>query len=332
MIPPRGIIQEIARFFGVSPSALEQAQKSFAASVAPGEGYTTAVVDQSIKEHEPVQTQPKGLTVVDLFCGSGGLSFGLELTRRFTTVAALDLLPDRVATFRTNHPNATVIAGDIRDFNAKYISKLSLCPDVVVGGPPCQGFSSIRPFRTLTEGDKRNTLVEHFLVSVSLLRPRWFIFENVVGILTHHHGKLLRSILEGFMACGYQVSWRVLNAALYGVPQNRERLVIVGNRIDASFAWPEPRYRTDYKSMAGSRQEVIRTEPLFSQHLPDAITVTEAIDDLPSIEAGEMAAAYDTEPKNQFQEWARKAAKSLTMHIATKPLKTYAENHRALWS
>ena len=153
-------------------------------------------------------------------------------------------------------------------------------------------------------------------MSISLLKPRWFIFENVVGVLTHHQGRLLQSVLEGFISCGYQVSWRVMNAALYGVPQNRERLVIVGNRIDAKFIWPEPQYRTEYKGMAGNRREVVRTEPLSSLH--DAITVTEAIGDLPPIKAGEVARTYDIEPHNQFQEWARQGAECLTMHSATK--------------
>lgn len=316
-LPPRAAIQEIARFFDVSPIALNRAQKRFSASVAPGEGYTTAVACHSGVEHAHSPCQPTGLTVVDLFCGAGGLSFGLELTRRFTTVAALDLLPDRIATFSYNHPHSTVIVGDIRDFTTRYVSELKVLPDVVVGGPPCQGFSSIRPFRKLTEGDRRNTLVENFLVSIALLRPRWFVFENVVGVLTHHQGKLLQLILNGFMDCGYQVSWRIMNAALYGVPQHRERLIVVGNRIGANFEWPEPQYRSDHKSMAGSRKEVIRTTPLFSQGLPEAITLTDAIGDLPSLKAGEAAENYELGPQHPYQEWVRHGSECLTLHSAT---------------
>lgn len=318
VLPPPPIIRALARFFGVSHLELERAQKTFAASVAPGEGYTTAIAHASVVDHPPIPSTTSGLTVLDLFCGAGGLSFGLELTSRFQTIAALDLLPDRVATFRHNHPHATVIAGDIRDFSTKYIAELPTLPDVVIGGPPCQGFSSIRPFRTLTEGDKRNTLIEDFLVALSLLKPRWFVFENVVGVLTHHRGALLQSLLDGFRSCGYQVSWRVLNAALYGVPQNRERLVIVGNRVAATFVWPKPLYRTHYRSMAGKRPEVIQSLPLFSQDLPDAITVMQAIADLPPLNAGHAAEGYCQPPKNDYQAWARQQAQNLTLHDATR--------------
>jgi DNA (cytosine-5)-methyltransferase 1 len=259
-----------------------------------------------------------GLRVLDLFCGAGGLTFGLELSDQFTTVAGLDLLPDRVATFRSNHPHAAGLVGDIRRFSIDDLSHILDEIDVVVGGPPCQGFSSIRPFRNLTVRDKRNSLIEQFLVWVAAIKPRWFIFENVVGVLTHHQGRLLRSLLEGFGACGYVASWRVVNASLYGVPQNRERLVIVGNRTGAQFDWPTPSHRNDYKSMAGARREVIRTAPLFSQDLPEAITLTEAIGDLPEIGAGQAADFYQIPPQNEFQRWARRGVAGLSMHEATR--------------
>ncbi len=317
-LPPPEVIGVLARLFGVSASELGQAQRSFAATVAPGEGYTTAKADYSGIE-KPLVGLPSGrLRVLDLFCGAGGLSFGFELTGRFSTAAGLDLLRDRIATFRANHPHAIGFVGDIRRFTVKQLASVVEGIDVVVGGPPCQGFSSIRPFRTLTEGDKRNTLIEHFLMWVSAIRPRWFVFENVVGVLTHHQGRLLRSLLDGFDACGYIVSWRIVNAALYGVPQNRERLVIIGNRVGASFPWPTPSHRNGYKSMAGARSEVIRTDPLFSHHLPRAITVGEAISDLPNLTAGQSSSSYKAPPQNDFQKWSRAGSKTLTLHEATR--------------
>ena len=315
--PPQTAIKALATLFGVLPSQLEQAQKSFAKTVAPGEGYTTAQGNYSGIEKPVVPPPPDRLKVLDLFCGAGGLSFGLELTNQFTTVAGLDLLPDRIATFRANFPHAVGLVGDVRGLSVDELVAATKDVEIVVGGPPCQGFSSIRPFRTLTEGDKRNTLIEHFLILVSMIKPRWFVFENVLGILTHRQGHMLQSLLDGFEAAGYSVSWRIMNASLYGVPQNRERLVIVGNRIGAMFSWPQPSYRNDYKSMAGARSEVIRTDPLFSHDLPEAITLIEAIGDLPKVKAGESAETYDDSPQNEYQKWARGASTMLSMHKAT---------------
>ena len=257
------------------------------------------------------------LRVLDLFCGAGGLSFGLELTGCFTTVAGLDLLPDRIATFRANHPHATGVVGDIRDVSVSSMTYIASSLDMIVGGPPCQGFSSIRPFRPLTEGDKRNTLIEQFVGWVSAIKPRWFVFENVLGLLTHRRGLILQTLLASFKSCGYAVAWRVMNSAHYGVPQNRERLVIVGHRTNADFQWPLPSHRIDHKSMAGTRPEVVRTEPLMADLTPSAIALMEAIGDLPEIEAGQSAKTYRGAPQNDFQKWARGGEKILTIHQAT---------------
>ena len=316
-LPPHSIIRAMADLFGVAPSALEHAQKSFMNSVAPGEGYTTAQAPYSRVEQATAPAFLDRLRVLDLFCGAGGLSFGLELTGCFTTVAGLDLLPDRIATFRANHPHATGVVGDIRDVSVSSVMDIANSIDVIVGGPPCQGFSFIRPFRPLTEGDKRNTLIEQFIAWVSAIQPRWFVFENVLGRLTHRQGFILQTLLDGFKSCGYKVTWRVMNSAHYGVPQNRERLVIVGHRTNADFQWPLPSHRIDHKSMAGARPEIVRTEPLLADFTPSAITLMEAIGDLPEIEAGQSAEAYNGVPQNDFQKWARGGERPLTLHQAT---------------
>ena len=316
--PPESAIKALAKLFGISATKLETAQKNFAAAVSPGEGYTTSKAQYTGIEKATTALPSGRLRVLDLFCGAGGLSFGLELTGRFTTVAGLDLLRDRIATFRINHPHATGIVCDIRELPAQDLANIAKNIDLVVGGPPCQGFSSIRPFRKLTEGDKRNTLIEHFLLSVAAINPRWFVFENVVGVLTHQNGRLLYSLLEGLASCGYTVTWRVMNAAYFGVPQNRERLVIVGNRLGAKFSWPSPSFHHEYKSMAGKRLEVIRIDPLFSSNLPNALTVMDAIGDLPKLASGQAAASYETEPQNEYQRWARLGCEQLSLHEATR--------------
>ena len=323
--PPPSAMSALAKLFGVPELDLTRAHAAYAANTAPGEGYTTAIVDNS-EVRQPSSQLPNGrLRVFDLFCGAGGLSFGLELTGRFTTIAGLDLLPDRIASFCANHPHAIGLTQDIRECPPEHLQVSSEDVDVVVGGPPCQGFSSIRPFRTLTERDKRNSLIEHFLLSVSLLKPRWFLFENVVGILTHANGRVLHSLLEGFAECGYETSWRVMNAALFGVPQNRERLVIIGHNSSAPFSWPEPTHQTHYKGMAGTRSEVIRTDPLFSHHLPNALSVDHAISDLPEVAAGTGCNDYATPAQNEYQCWARGSEPELSLHEATRHSKRMQE-------
>ena len=286
-------------------------------SVSPGEGYTTKQPSYSGIERATTRGPLGRMRVLDLFCGSGGLSFGLELSGFFTSVAGIDLLPDRIATFRTNHPHAVGVVGDIREIPTTTLSDIADDPDVIVGGPPCQGFSSIRPFRNLTEGDKRNSLIEQFLMSVSVLRPRWFVFENVVGLLTHSRGGIIRTLLDEFISRGYNVSWKILNSALFGVPQNRERLLIVGNRINVKFEWPLPSHRTEYRSMAGSREQVVRIDPLIPDLAPQAVTLIEAIGDLPQLEPGQLSDSYSGPPQNQYQSWARGEEAILTLHKAT---------------
>ena len=325
VLPPSHIMSAMANLYQVASSVLESNQISFMKSVSPGEGYTTKQPNYSGIEQATTRTPLGRMRVLDLFCGSGGLSFGLELTGCFTTVAGLDLLPDRIATFRANHPHAVSVVGDIRDTSATTLTEIVGPLDVIVGGPPCQGFSSIRPFRNLTEGDKRNSLIEQFLIFVSVIRPRWFVLENVVGLLTHSDGVVFRTLLDRFISCGYQVEWKILNSALFGVPQNRERLVIVGHRTDAEFKWPLPSHRIEHKSMAGSREQVVRSVPLIPDIAPQALTLIEAIGDLPGIEAGEGSDSYDVPPQNHFQQWARGEATTLTLHQATNHSKRMLE-------
>lgn len=317
-LPDHAAAERISKVLGLDVDQLLREQQHHAESATPGEGYTTADAGQG--EIIPRRVEPpKGTRrVLDIFCGSGGLSFGFEQSGCFVTTCGIDLLPDRIETFVTNHQHATGIAGDVRAHSLRVLHRLTGDVDVVVGGPPCQGFSSIRPFRNLTEGDPRNSLAEHYVLVINHLRPEWFVFENVVGILTHEGGTRLQSVLDGLRAAGYSVAWRVVNAALFGVPQYRERVVIVGNRLGVPFIWPKPTHRVDYKSMAGARPEVIRTDPLSSVDLPVAVTLMEAINDLPPIPSGGEACAYGMAAQTGYQRLMRAGCEELTLHKATK--------------
>lgn len=317
-IPDNESARRLATVLDLRLEQLLAAQVAHAAAATPGEGYTTAEAGSGHLVPARKEAPSTSRRVLDLFCGSGGLSFGFEQSQQFTTTSGIDLLPDRIQTFVANHEHAQGIAGDIRAYSLRELERLTGPIDVVVGGPPCQGFSSIRPFRTLTEGDPRNSLAEHYVLVIAHLQPEWFVFENVLGILTHEGGARLTALLDGFRSAGYAVDWRVVNAALFGIPQYRERIVIVGNRVGVKFRWPSPTHRVEYKSMAGNRPEVLRTEPLFSTHLPPAIPLLDAIGDLPPVGPGEAATDYAGSPQTKYQHLMREGSRRLTLHKATR--------------
>jgi len=310
----------IAPLLNSDPSSIIRGHLSVTETAIPGEGYTTR--KEASKQLVLKRTKkPKSgkLNVLDLFCGAGGFSYGFESDARFQVTCGVDLLEDRVRTFHLNHPFATAIAGDLRDYPLESLRAEALSPDIIIGGPPCQGFSSLRPFRNLTEGDKRNSLPEQYLLAVGQLRPRWFVFENVVGLLSHKSGNVLPDLIEKLRGLGYAVDWRVINCAMFGVPQNRERVFVVGNRIGKNFIWPKPTHWSEHKSMAGQRANVLLAEPsLFDTELLPPVSVEEAIGDLPEVESGEAKTDYENRPPNNwYQALMRKRSATLTMHEST---------------
>jgi DNA (cytosine-5)-methyltransferase 1 len=257
------------------------------------------------------------LRVADLFCGAGGFSHGFTQTGSFEVVLGLDIRPSSVETFKANHPNALTLCGDIRDTRVRTVAKsLGGRLDVVIGGPPCQGFSSIRPFRATNEDDRRNNLFKQFVVFVQHFRPKFVVFENVVGLLHHKRGQTLSAIQQSVEALGYKTHAEVLNAAHFGVPQKRERVVLIGRRGSRPPRFPQPTHYYDGRSMAGRRSAT--QLPLFSLDLQRAVTVADAIFDLPPVPAGGGATAYLADaPLSEYARARRKNAGSLTLHSST---------------
>jgi DNA (cytosine-5)-methyltransferase 1 len=318
-LPDVAFFRSIAAALNVPPDALRQIHAARLDLTTPGEGYTTALPNGSFISRRRAPIDNARVPVIDLFCGIGGFSHGFELTGKFQVVAGLDLLPDRIATFHSNHPAATAFCSDIKQIDSQSLANECPAPEIIIGGPPCQGFSSIRPFRTLTEGDPRNNLFERFALFVDRLRPKWFILENVVGLLTHKHGATLHTILATFNSLGYRTDWKILNAARYGLPQRRERLVIVGNRNALPFLWPAPTHQLDAKSMAGKRHAQHDVEPSSNNGaLPPALAVMDAIHDLPDLAAGEASANYrDDVLPTPYERRLRGTETVLTLHEAT---------------
>jgi len=196
--------------------------------------------------------------VIDLFAGAGGLSLGFEQAG-FDVAASVEIDPIHCAVHEYNFPYSKAICASVADLTGEALRDRAGIGDrevdVVVGGAPCQGFSMIGK-RALD--DPRNQLVFHYVRLIAELRPKYFVFENVKGLTLGQHRKFLTEIIEALKAVGYDVveDYKVLNAADYGVPQDRRRLFLVGARRGLKLpAYPKP---------------------------TDGTTVSEAIGDLPN--------------------------------------------------
>lgn len=225
-------------------------------------------------------TRPIG---IDLFAGAGGLSLGFEQAG-FDVVAAVEIDPVHCAIHKYNFPETAVIPHSVAKLTAEEIRKAAGIGnrriDCVFGGPPCQGFSLIG-HRALE--DPRNSLVLEFVRIVSELDARTFVFENVKGLTVGHHKTFLSELVAAFDAAGYNVRlpWRVLNTANYGVPQSRERLILLGAKKGTKL----PDYPAPLTTAADARRPIAG--------LPKGPTCRAAIEDLP--DADRFATLIETD-------------------------------------
>ncbi|MGB7444041.1 MAG: DNA cytosine methyltransferase [Coleofasciculaceae cyanobacterium] len=215
---------------------------------------------------------------VELFAGAGGLTLGFEQAG-FDVLASVELDPIHCATHEFNFPFWSIICQNIANTTGEEIRQLSAIGnreiDVVFGGPPCQGFSMMG--KHLLD-DPRNSLVFHFIRLVAELQPKLFVMENVPGIARGKHKKTIKEVIRKFKKNGYDVlgKYQVLNAAQYGVPQERKRLFLLGCRKGLSLPkYPQP--ITTPLSLNGSRLTNL-------SELPSCPRVWDAIRDLPEVE------------------------------------------------
>jgi len=216
----------------------------------------------------------KRLIGVDLFAGAGGMSLGFEQAG-FDVVAAIEIDPIHAAIHRYNFPECAVLPRSIQDISGEQIREISgigdRSVDTVFGGAPCQGFSLIGQ-RILD--DPRNALVKDFVRIVRELDASYFVFENVKGLTVGSHKKFLLELIEEFEASGYEVrkDWRVLNAVNYGVPQDRQRLFLIGAKRGLRLpVYPDPL--------------TARSDKCSDLLIPKGPTCFEALDDLPDAES-----------------------------------------------
>lgn len=232
---------------------------------------------------------------VDLFAGAGGMCLGLERAG-IRMVLANELEKKFSETHRANFPGCRMVEGDIKDVDFR--KELLLAGydevDVVAGGPPCQGFSTVGKKE---RGDPRNSLFRQYLRCVEELSPKYVIFENVAGFRRLYGGEAYDQTVEGLASLGFDYISAVLDASDYGIPQSRQRTIIVGwGRDFAPLSLPEPTH---------------------GEGLRPPVTLWEAVSDLPELKPGQERSEYETGPQNGYQELMRDGEPELQDHLCS---------------
>jgi DNA (cytosine-5)-methyltransferase 1 len=257
--------------------------------------------------------------LIDLFAGAGGLTTGFHLAG-FESLCAVELEAKALATYKHNYPNTKVVNQDICQVNpADLRSCLRLKKEeltVLIGGPPCQGFSRNIPAGDRYLNDSRNQLYRTFLEFVQEFQPLYVLMENVPEILKAYNGVVRHEITEQLESQGYKVIAATLNSANYGIPQTRARAFFLAS-LDKRLQFPEPTHfgeiRGDYRTAKSSNQLA-----LLQSNMSSVVTVKDAIGDLPPLDAGEEynAEAYPSLPQTAYQAMLRHGSTKLVNHVA----------------
>jgi len=238
------------------------------------------------------------LKVIDLFSGVGGLSYGFACNDAFEIIAANEILPNMAKAYSLNHPGVKMYVEDIKDFSTDKVKQDLGVPgseiDIIIGGPPCQSYSTVGK-RLIN--DPRGKLFQEYFRLLKEFNPKLFIFENVKGLLSVQKGELLQTIISLFESLGYKVQYRLLNAADYGTPQIRERVIIVGSKLRNNFVYPSATHYNPEKKNS-----------LFTKDMKPYLTLEDAVSDLPFIKSGEESFDYASKPRNEFQALMREGA------------------------
>lgn len=218
---------------------------------------------------------------IDIFSGAGGMSIG-ALMAGIDIKFAVENNNYAADTFESNHPATKVVRDDISNVSLK--SNLATEPFVLLGGPPCQGFSQSNT-KTRKIGNPNNSLFEEYLRFVNELNPEWVVFENVEGFKKFEKGLVVKELVTKLERFGYKAKYDILWASDYGVPQNRNRFFLVANRVGVDFEFPKP--------------------------FDKKVSVWEAIYDLPTLSNGDSfkELPYKTQELNQYTQSMRFGSK-----------------------
>lgn len=234
---------------------------------------------------------------IELFSGAGGLSLGLRQAG-FHIALANEIEPEFAQTYQYNHPETKLICDDIHhiDFSLEATHLHLPQIDLLSGGPPCQGFSTVG---SKNEKDPRNSLFYEYLRAVYELQPSYIVFENVSGFFNLYQGKAHQTLIQELQALGYETTSTLLDASDFGLPQIRKRAFVIGwqKQLPAVQA-PTPTH--------GEANNIFK--------LPKKLTLMEAISDLPPLSINDTKTEYATPPQNSYQAIMRQNAKQLTEH------------------
>lgn len=225
--------------------------------------------------------------LLDLFCGAGGLSLGFERCN-FEVIKAIDFAKHAVETYNYNRVNKVAEVKDVKTVDEFYIKNLGEI-DGIIGGPPCQGFSTAGD-RIID--DERNSLYREYFRILKEVSPKFFLIENVVGILTFANGAIVEDIKHRANKLGYEIFTEILNTQDFGIPQVRRRVIFIGIKkelILEPFTFPKPNGKV--------------------------VTVEEAIGDLPSLDKGEDNTVYHRAPMTEYQVYIRNGCEKLYNHL-----------------
>lgn len=205
------------------------------------------------------------INYIDLFSGAGGMSLGFDQAG-FNNIFSVDIEPSFCETYKTNFPKHNLIQKDISKLSNEEIKSLigNQIIDVIIGGPPCQGFSMAGNIGRKFIDDSRNQLFREFARIVEIVQPSYFVMENVARLFTHNKGETKKEIIELFKKMNYNVDCKVVNTADFGIPQVRNRVLFIGNRISNNIVFP---------TKTGDKP----------------ISIKEAIDKLPKLKSGEKS-------------------------------------------
>lgn len=227
--------------------------------------------------------EERKLTYIDLFSGAGGMSLGFD-EADFVNVFSVEFDNQASETYEKNFKNHKLYRCDIKELSRKEILKNieNVNVDVVIGGPPCQGFSIAGNIGRKFIDDDRNKLFQEFVRVVKIVMPKMFVMENVSRMATHNKGETIKEIVNSFEKLGYEVKYKVMQTVEYEIPQKRQRVFIVGQLGKNRFEYPEKSTKI--------------------------ITVKEAIDNLPELNSGESSLIPNHEAMNHSKQMLEKMA------------------------
>lgn len=249
---------------------------------------------------------------IDLFSGCGGMTLGFSWAG-FKSIFASDIDENCNLTFSSNFPNTPFLCKSIIDIQKTEVDSLlnNKSVDIIIGGPPCQGFSLANKLRNKIKDDPRNKLFYEYIKFIDWYNPKAFVMENVKGLLSMHNGAVIKQIIKECenAGTGYNVRFKVVKASDFGVPQYRERVIIIGIKKELNIIpeFPAKKFKKE-------------------------VSLDEAISDLPLINAGqgEEDMSYTNSPSNEYQKFMREGVSILKNHIAMRHTQRLIERFNAI--